>query len=191
MSSVSRLANTSPSRLALATRILFVPTRLHRRTMISDGSSSLSRHMRRETSRNMFNSSKWAIKSGSRDRRDSSNIRESGFFCYSLIRSIPIEISDKGLSHRPSLSPHISMIAGGTGITPMLQIINAALKNPSDKTTLALVYANVEESDIRESPFSTFRLISTDCRHSFTSTPRRSRKARIRKPLALQILPSP
>jgi cytochrome-b5 reductase len=40
------------------------------------------------------------------------------------------------------------MIAGGTGITPMLQIIRAALKNPEDKTRLSLIYANVNFEDI-------------------------------------------
>jgi cytochrome-b5 reductase len=40
------------------------------------------------------------------------------------------------------------MIAGGTGITPMLQIIHAALKNPDDKTKLTLIYANVNFEDI-------------------------------------------
>lgn len=40
------------------------------------------------------------------------------------------------------------MIAGGTGITPMLQIIRAALKNPADKTKLSLIYANVTAEDI-------------------------------------------
>lgn len=40
------------------------------------------------------------------------------------------------------------MIAGGTGITPMLQIVRAALKNPADKTKLSLIYANVNIDDI-------------------------------------------
>lgn len=40
------------------------------------------------------------------------------------------------------------MIAGGTGITPMLQIIRAALKNPLDRTKLSLIYANVNPEDI-------------------------------------------
>jgi len=40
------------------------------------------------------------------------------------------------------------MIAGGTGITPMLQIIRAALKNASDRTKLSLIYANVNPEDI-------------------------------------------
>lgn len=43
------------------------------------------------------------------------------------------------------------MIAGGTGITPMYQIIKAALGDPRDQTQLALIYANVEESDICKS----------------------------------------
>lgn len=40
------------------------------------------------------------------------------------------------------------MIAGGTGITPMLQIIRAALKNPKDHTNINLIYANVNHEDI-------------------------------------------
>lgn len=40
------------------------------------------------------------------------------------------------------------MIAGGTGITPMLQIVRAALKNPLDQTKLSLIYANVNVEDI-------------------------------------------
>lgn len=51
-------------------------------------------------------------------------------------------------NYSPDLVPHIGMIAGGTGITPMWQIIHAALKNPSDKTKLSLLYANVNFEDI-------------------------------------------
>ncbi|KAI9455846.1 ferredoxin reductase-like C-terminal NADP-linked domain-containing protein [Russula earlei] len=55
----------------------------------------------------------------------------------------------KGLfNYSPSLSREIGMIAGGTGITPMLQIIRAALKNPQDQTRLSLIYANVNYDDI-------------------------------------------
>ncbi|KAH7924868.1 NADH-cytochrome b5 reductase [Leucogyrophana mollusca] len=50
--------------------------------------------------------------------------------------------------YHPSLSRELGMIAGGTGITPMLQIIRAALKNPEDRTKLNLIYANVNEEDI-------------------------------------------
>ena len=42
----------------------------------------------------------------------------------------------------------VGMMAGGTGITPMLQIITAVLKDPKDKTKLSLLFANQTESDI-------------------------------------------
>ena len=51
-------------------------------------------------------------------------------------------------NYSPTLSREIGMIAGGTGITPMLQIIRAALKNPQDHTRLSLIYANVNYEDI-------------------------------------------
>ncbi|OCF35960.1 NADH-cytochrome b5 reductase 1 [Kwoniella heveanensis CBS 569] len=55
----------------------------------------------------------------------------------------------KGKFHyTANLAPALLMIAGGTGITPMYQIIKSSLKNPADKTKLALIYANVEEDDI-------------------------------------------
>ncbi|THH06372.1 hypothetical protein EW145_g4134 [Phellinidium pouzarii] len=50
--------------------------------------------------------------------------------------------------YHSSLTREIGMIAGGTGITPMLQIIRAALKNPLDRTKLSLIYANVNVEDI-------------------------------------------
>lgn len=40
------------------------------------------------------------------------------------------------------------MIAGGTGFTPCLQIIRAALKDPNDQTSIDFIYANVNEEDI-------------------------------------------
>lgn len=42
----------------------------------------------------------------------------------------------------------INMIAGGSGITPMLQLINEILKKSGDDTQLALLYANQSEQDI-------------------------------------------
>ncbi|RUP50511.1 hypothetical protein BC936DRAFT_138802 [Jimgerdemannia flammicorona] len=76
-------------------------------------------------------------------------------------------------TYTPNMCRAIGMLAGGTGITPMLQvgtdcrisarfecnhheclsylafvIIRAVLKNPEDKTQLNLVFANVNEEDI-------------------------------------------
>ncbi|CAO3582953.1 unnamed protein product [Absidia cylindrospora] len=51
-------------------------------------------------------------------------------------------------NYTPNLARAIGMIAGGTGITPMLQIVRAILKNPDDKTKVNLIFANVNEEDI-------------------------------------------
>ncbi|OMO81268.1 Oxidoreductase FAD/NAD(P)-binding protein [Corchorus capsularis] len=52
------------------------------------------------------------------------------------------------LRYSPNMKKHIGMIAGGTGITPMLQVIEAILKNPDDNTQVSLLYANVSPDDI-------------------------------------------
>ncbi|XP_058074528.1 NADH-cytochrome b5 reductase-like protein [Magnolia sinica] len=52
------------------------------------------------------------------------------------------------LRYSPNMKKNIGMIAGGTGITPMLQIIEAILKNPDDVTQVSLLYANISPDDI-------------------------------------------
>jgi cytochrome-b5 reductase len=48
----------------------------------------------------------------------------------------------------PYKKKKIGMVAGGTGITPMLQVIRAIQKDPSDKTEVWLIFANQTEDDI-------------------------------------------
>ncbi|KFP29893.1 NADH-cytochrome b5 reductase 3, partial [Colius striatus] len=43
---------------------------------------------------------------------------------------------------------YVGMIAGGTGITPMLQIIRAIIKDKDDPTVCQLLFANQTEKDI-------------------------------------------
>lgn len=43
---------------------------------------------------------------------------------------------------------HITLIAGGTGITPMYQLIRGIFNNPEDKTKVSLVFGNITEKDI-------------------------------------------
>jgi cytochrome-b5 reductase len=55
--------------------------------------------------------------------------------------------------YTPNMCRHIGMIAGGTGITPMLQIIKAVIRNRprnggNDTTKLDLIFANVNPDDI-------------------------------------------
>ncbi|XP_073474111.1 NADH-cytochrome b5 reductase 1 [Aquarana catesbeiana] len=42
----------------------------------------------------------------------------------------------------------LGMIAGGTGLTPMLQLIQTILKDPEDETKCFLLFANKSEQDI-------------------------------------------
>lgn len=40
------------------------------------------------------------------------------------------------------------LICGGTGITPMYQVIKAILDNPADKTNVVVLFGNKTEEDI-------------------------------------------
>lgn len=42
----------------------------------------------------------------------------------------------------------LGMIAGGSGITPILQVIRAIMKDESDATKVSLLFANIAEEDI-------------------------------------------
>lgn len=52
--------------------------------------------------------------------------------------------------YTPNMVRHFGMIAGGTGITPMLQIIRAVIRGrpTGDKTEIDLIFANVNHEDI-------------------------------------------
>ncbi|WVQ72712.1 NADH-cytochrome b5 reductase 1 [Cryptococcus sp. DSM 104548] len=71
---------------------------------------------------------------------------------YLSLLTIGQEVKVKGpkgkFVYTPNTFPALVMIAGGTGITPMYQIIRESIQTPGDKTKLSLIYANVEEDDI-------------------------------------------
>lgn len=50
--------------------------------------------------------------------------------------------------YTPNMVKKFGMIAGGSGITPMYQILKAILTNKQDQTQVDLIYANVSEDDI-------------------------------------------
>ncbi|KAL2017305.1 hypothetical protein VTK56DRAFT_2328 [Thermocarpiscus australiensis] len=52
--------------------------------------------------------------------------------------------------YTPNMVRHFGMVAGGTGITPMLQVIRAIVRGRSagDRTEVDLIFANVTEQDI-------------------------------------------
>jgi cytochrome-b5 reductase len=55
--------------------------------------------------------------------------------------------------YTPNMSKHLGMIAGGTGITPMLQVVRAIIRGRprnggNDTTKVDLIFANVNPDDI-------------------------------------------
>ena len=67
-----------------------------------------------------------------------------------------LEVGDKvefrgpkgGMKYHNGLCKKIGMIAGGTGITPMYQLIRAICEDDRDTTEISLIYANRTEEDI-------------------------------------------
>ncbi|KAK2040977.1 oxidoreductase NAD-binding domain-containing protein [Colletotrichum somersetense] len=52
------------------------------------------------------------------------------------------------MRYRPNMARRIGMLAGGTGITPMYQLIRAICEDDRDTTEVSLIYANRSEADI-------------------------------------------
>lgn len=50
--------------------------------------------------------------------------------------------------YQPNTHSTIGLIAAGTGITPMYQLIRAVMNNPEDKTKIILITANISEEDV-------------------------------------------
>lgn len=62
-----------------------------------------------------------------------------------------IEYTGKGnftVSGKHKFAKKLAMLAGGTGITPIYQVMQAILKDPEDETEMYVVYANRTEDDI-------------------------------------------
>jgi len=70
----------------------------------------------------------------------------SGHLTYQ--RKGKFEIAESGKPSKTMNCRKLGMIAGGTGITPMLQIIKAVIKDEGDETQMSLLYANQTEADI-------------------------------------------
>lgn len=52
------------------------------------------------------------------------------------------------LPYKPNQYKEIGMVAGGTGIAPMLQVVDEILDDKSDRTKVSLIFANQTENDI-------------------------------------------
>jgi len=65
-------------------------------------------------------------------------------------QTIKVKGPKGAMVYTPNMVRHFGMIAGGTGITPMLQIIRAVIRGrpTGDKTEIDLIFANVNPEDI-------------------------------------------
>ena len=52
------------------------------------------------------------------------------------------------LDYKPNMVQELGLLAGGTGITPMLQLIELVLGDPKDTTKVTLLHANRSEKDL-------------------------------------------
>lgn len=69
-------------------------------------------------------------------------------FSLTVGNSLDIKGPIPKLKYTANMKKQVGMIAGGTGITPMLQVVQEVLKNSEDKTRVALVFANIGDKDI-------------------------------------------
>ncbi|KAL3731857.1 hypothetical protein ACJRO7_028684 [Eucalyptus globulus] len=77
---------------------------------------------------------------GGRMSRNFMELREGDY--------LPVKGPKGTYNYKPGQVRAFGMIAGGSGITPMFQIIRAILKNPKDKTKVHLIYGNRTANDI-------------------------------------------
>lgn len=54
----------------------------------------------------------------------------------------------KGFAWTPNAFPHVTLIAGGAGITPIFQLVQGIMRNPADQTKVTLVLGVNGDQDI-------------------------------------------
>lgn len=62
--------------------------------------------------------------------------------------SLEIKGPIEKLAYQTNFKKQIGMVAGGTGVAPMLQVIDEVLRNSSDRTEVSLLFANTTKQDI-------------------------------------------
>lgn len=72
------------------------------------------------------------------------------FASLAVSQTIRVRGPKGAFTYTPNMVRHFGMIAGGTGITPMLQVVKAIIRGRAkgDRTQVDLIFANVTEKDI-------------------------------------------
>lgn len=64
----------------------------------------------------------------------------------------------RGYQWKPNTVSHVTLIAGGAGITPIYQLARGILSNPADKTAVTIVYgANTDQDVLLKKEFEAFK----------------------------------
>jgi cytochrome-b5 reductase len=110
----------------------------------------------------------------------------------SLFFTFPI----KAYSWVPNRYDHVTLIAGGAGITPLYQLIQGVLDNPEDRTKMTLVFGvNTERDLLMREEFENyekkfpgrFKIVYTVSEPNDNSN---FRKGRVTKELLKEVLPA-
>ncbi|KAJ4266024.1 hypothetical protein NW762_003997 [Fusarium torreyae] len=102
-----------------------------------------------------------------------------------------------GYNWKPNSFSHITLIAGGCGITPIFQLAQGILRNPQDKTSMTLVFGvNTDEDVLLKKELDGFAKEFPDrFKVAYTvSNPKEGslmRKGRVDKELLQEVLPAP
>ncbi|RKK75265.1 hypothetical protein BFJ69_g7855 [Fusarium oxysporum] len=103
----------------------------------------------------------------------------------------------QGYPWKPNSFPHVTMVAGGVGITPIYQLTRGILSNPEDKTAISLVFAAntdqelvlKDELDKLQSEFASRLTITYIVSHPAVKSP--FEKGRVTRELLDKVAPWP
>jgi cytochrome-b5 reductase len=76
------------------------------------------------------------------------NGKGSGYLHSLTPGSTLLMIPLKGYAWKPNAFPHVILIAGGAGITPIYQLTQGILRNPDDQTKVTLVHGINTDADL-------------------------------------------
>ncbi|KAF4459337.1 oxidoreductase NAD-binding domain-containing [Fusarium albosuccineum] len=103
----------------------------------------------------------------------------------------------RGYNWKPNSYKHITLIAGGAGITPIYQLAQGILRNPNDKTSMTLIFGvNSDEDVLLKQEFEQFTKEFPDRFKAIytVSHPKEGspfRKGYVSEELLKEIVPSP
>uniref|UniRef100_A0A7S2SKK2 NADH-cytochrome b5 reductase n=1 Tax=Rhizochromulina marina TaxID=1034831 RepID=A0A7S2SKK2_9STRA len=81
-------------------------------------------------------------------KRYPDGMMSSHFFGLNVGDKIQVKGPFPKIKYERNMAKRVGMVAGGTGITPMLQVLEHALADSEDNTEFSLIYCNISPEDI-------------------------------------------